>query len=90
MHMAFMSHRTQLLLDDDRHARLELEARRTGRSIASLLREAIDMRFGAEEQAERRLAAAAQLLAAPRPTDPEPDWADVERELLDATAPDAP
>lgn len=89
MHIPILSHRTQLLLDDERHARLEDEARRTGRSVASLVREAIDLRFGAEDGAARRQAAATALLAAPRPSDPEPDWADVERELLDTTAPDA-
>lgn len=87
--MPVLSHRTQLLLDDERHARLEREAHRTGRSVASLVREAIDLRFGAEDSATRRHAAAAALLAAPRPSDPEPDWAEVERDLLDATAPGA-
>jgi predicted DNA-binding protein len=43
--MSTLSHRTQLLLDDERHRRLEEEARRTGRSIASLVREAIDARY---------------------------------------------
>ncbi|HEV3322473.1 MAG TPA: ribbon-helix-helix protein, CopG family [Solirubrobacteraceae bacterium] len=85
--MAVLSHRTQLLLDDERHRRLEREARRTGRSVGSLVREAIDLRFGSEELIERRREAAARLLAAPRPDDQEPDWAKVEQELLDATAP---
>jgi hypothetical protein len=87
MRIATFSHRTQLLLDEERHRRLEREARRTGRSVASLVREAIDLRFGLEHDSERRHAAAAELLGAPRPGDPEPDWADVERELLDAPGP---
>jgi hypothetical protein len=86
MHMSTLSRRTQLLLDDERHRRLEQEARSTGRSIGSLVREAIDLRFELEAQAQHRRTAATTLLAAPRPTDPEPDWADVERELLDSTA----
>jgi len=87
--MSTLSRRTQLLLDDERHRRLEQEARRTGRSIGSLVREAIDVRFDLEAQSGRRRAAAGALLAAPRPADPEPDWAEVERELLDSSAPDA-
>lgn len=84
--MSTLSHRTQLLLDDERHRRLEEEARRTGRSVASLVREAIDARYRLAEQTDHRLRAAAALLEAPRPTDPEPDWAEVERELLDSRA----
>ncbi len=34
-------------------------------------------------EAERRRVAADLLLAAPRPSDLEPDWADVERQLRD-------
>jgi hypothetical protein len=89
--MSVLSHRTQLLLDDERHRRLEEESRRTGRSIASLVREAIDARYELEAQNAGRRRAAAVLLDTPRPNDPEPDWAEVERELLDSpTAPDLP
>jgi len=91
MCMSTLSHRTQLLLDDERHRRLEEEARRTGRSIASLVREAIDVRYEREGQSAGRRQAATVLLDAPRPSDPEPDWAEVERELLDSpAAPDLP
>lgn len=38
-------HRTQVLLDDDQYVRLRTESARTGRSIADLLREAVDERF---------------------------------------------
>jgi transposase len=82
--MSVLSRRTQLLLDDERHRRLEEEARRTGRSIASLVREAIDLRYEVAQQSADRRRAAATLLDAPRPSGPEPDWADVERELLDS------
>lgn len=85
--MSTLSHRTQLLLDDERHRRLEEEARRTGRSVASLVREAIDARYELAQQSAGARRAAAVLLDAPRPGDPEPDWAEVERELLDSTAP---
>lgn len=87
--MPTLSHRTQLLLDDERHRRLEEEARRTGRSIASLVRDAIDARYELTQQSAGRSKAAAMLLEAPRPSDPEPDWAEVERGLLDSVvAPD--
>jgi hypothetical protein len=76
----------QLLLDEDRHRRLAEEANRTERSISSLVREAIDVRFDLQEQMAHRSSAAAELLSAPRPADPEPDWAEVELELLDASA----
>jgi predicted DNA-binding protein len=90
MHMSTLSRRTQLLLDEERHRRLADEAQRTGRSIGALVREAIDVRFEQEEQAERRRTAAGELLSAPRPGDPEPDWSEVERELLDASPAGAP
>ena len=82
--MSNLSHRTQLLLDDERHRRLEEESRRTGRSIASLVREAIDARYELSQQSAARRRAAVALLDAPRPSDPEPDWTEVERELLDS------
>lgn len=87
--MSTLSRRTQLLLDEERHRCLEEESRRTGRSIGALVREAIDVRFDQEAQVERHRSAAVELLASPRPADAEPDWADVERELLDSTAPAA-
>lgn len=82
--MSTLSHRTQLLLDDERHRRLEEEARRTGRSVASLVREAIDVRYQLAGQTAGRRRAAAALLDAPRPAGREPDWSEVERELLDS------
>jgi predicted DNA-binding protein len=90
MHMSTLSRRTQLLLDEERHRRLADEAHRTGRSIGALVREAIDVRFERGEEDERRRAAADALLSAPRPSDPEPDWSEVERELLDSSPTGAP
>jgi predicted DNA-binding protein len=85
--MSGLTHRTQLLLDDERRQRLEQEAHRTGRSVASLVREAIDARYGMADWSAARKAAAAALLASPRPADPEPDWHAVELELLDSSMP---
>jgi hypothetical protein len=80
MHMS-LTRRTQLLLDDERYERLHAEAAQSGRSVAAIIREAIDERLGRED--ERRREAGRRLLAASRPTDPEPDWEDVKPELLD-------
>jgi hypothetical protein len=38
-------HRTQVLLDDHQYHRLRTESERTGRSIADLVREAVDDKF---------------------------------------------
>ena len=84
--MPELSHRTQLLLDDERHRLLEEEAARTGRSVASLVREAIDARYRLAEHDAMRRYAATQLLNAPRPEGREPDWSEVERDLLDSRA----
>ncbi len=54
------------------------------------MREAIDVRFNLADEAERRRAAAESLLRAPRPSDPEPDWSEIERELLDDSPAGAP
>jgi hypothetical protein len=79
----------QLLLDNERHQRLAEESRRSGRSIGSLVREAIDARYQLSELTAERRRAAIALLSAPRPADAEPDWAEVEREMLDSRlAPD--
>ncbi|MGI8805703.1 MAG: hypothetical protein ACR2IN_08470 [Thermoleophilaceae bacterium] len=45
--------RMQILLSPEHRRRLEAEARRTGASIASLVREALDERFGRVEPEDR-------------------------------------
>jgi hypothetical protein len=87
--MSALSHRTQLLLDEERHHRLEQEAQRRGRSVASLIREAIDLRLELGVEAKRRRDAAAWMLAAPRPVDPEPAI-ETEEEMTDFSGSDAP
>jgi hypothetical protein len=87
--MSRFSHRMQLLLDEERRRRLEHEARRTGRSVASLIREAIDMRLGLGGEAKRRREAAERLLATPRPGGREAEWPAVDQELQDAHELDA-
>ena len=81
MHMS-LTRRTQLLLDEARYERLQAEADSTGRSVAAVIREAIDERLARVD--ERRREAGRRLLAAsPSPGDREPDWEDVKPELLD-------
>lgn len=73
----------QILLDDDRHARLERIASKEGRTVAAIVREAIDARVGSEDQA-RRSAAIRELLEEPMPAEHEPDWELSKNEMLDA------
>lgn len=63
MHMSRLTHRLQVLLDDDRLRRLEEAAAKRGTSVATIVREAIDDKLPAGDDARR--AAARYLLAAP-------------------------
>ena len=54
MHM--LNERLQILVTSDQRRRLEAEARRQGTSVASLIREAVDARFGAVTWADRQRA----------------------------------
>jgi plasmid stability protein len=87
--MSMLNRRTQILLDEERYARLERRARQTGRSVAAVIREAIDDALLEEELAGQRRAAGRWLLDQPLPTDPEPDWSETKRELHDRAG-DAP
>lgn len=58
-----MGRRLQLLLDQERYDRVAAEAKESGRSVAAVIREAIDMRFAASHR-ERRAAAATRLVRA--------------------------
>ena len=71
-----MTRRLQLLLDDERMARLEQRAEAGGRSVASLIREAIDIAYPPANYA-RRQQAVERILAAPRM--PVEDWAEMKR-----------
>lgn len=41
-----MSHRTQIVLDDEQYALLKEESRRSGLSLGALIRAAVDQHFG--------------------------------------------
>lgn len=61
--MLMLEHRLQVLLDDERHARLKALARERGVSVATVVREAIDQRVAGPDG--RRRAAGRRLLEAP-------------------------
>lgn len=82
--MDTLSRRTQILLDHERYARLERAARESGRSVAAVIREAIDAKLADDDAARRRRDAGDWLLAQPMPQGAEPEWAVVKAEMLDA------
>jgi predicted DNA-binding protein len=84
--MSGLTRGIQILLDEERHRRLEDEASRTGGSVASIIREAIDLRLGETDRAQRRLEAGRRLLASPPPAEDErePDWEAVKSDRYDA------
>lgn len=48
-----LKERLQILINPDQRRRLEMEAKRRGTSVASLIREAVDSHFGAVTHADR-------------------------------------
>ena len=80
MRMRNLDHRVHLLLDERRHRKIAIEAKRRNVSVAAVIRDAID-RMPASDDVRR--AAIAFILAAepvPMPLDP----ADLRRELDEA------
>jgi hypothetical protein len=57
-----LTHRLQLLLDDERFERVQTLARQRGTSVAAVIREALDRGLPATQR--RRSAAARRILAA--------------------------
>ncbi len=82
--MAVMERRLQLLLDEERYSRLAAESKATGRSVAALIREAIDTRWD-DEHAKRQAAAREFLANLPEPTpgEREEDWDVIKRAIED-------
>lgn len=78
MCMSALTRRTQVLLDEERYARLERRAGETNRSIAAVVREAIDVAY--PERAMSREQAFEVLRNAPRLD--HGDAERVEREIL--------
>jgi plasmid stability protein len=65
-------------VDDDLHQRLAQRARAEGRSINSLVVDALEAAVAGNDMGRVRIAAGDRLLVPPRPTRI-PTWADVER-----------
>lgn len=81
--MAF-TRRTQILLDDERHALLQRQAVATGESVGELIRRAIDQAYAGQADRDRaalesREAALRGFLSAPALRVGE--WPEVEKEL---------
>ena len=78
--MSALERRLQIPLDQDRYGRLEREARESGRSVAALVREAIDLRVSNAHAG--RADAGRRLIAefTDRDAD-EPDWRVTKAEL---------
>lgn len=64
--MSMLARRLQVLIDDERHRRLEAEAARRGVSVAVLVREALDAVYPSTTE-ERRAAGDRILAAEPMP-----------------------
>lgn len=82
--MSTRHRRLQILLDDERYHRLEREAQQSGRSIAAIVREAIDLRFSTVPAA--RVEAGHRVMAEfSDRVGHEPDWSEtkaiLERDL---------
>jgi hypothetical protein len=77
--MCMLTHRLQLLLDDERHRRLTEEAERRHTSVAAVIRDAIDKALPDARAARRRAAIDAILASEPVPVPDDP--ADLEREI---------
>jgi hypothetical protein len=75
--MSMLKERLQVLIDREQRERLEREATARGTSVATLVREAIDLTFP-PAQPRRRSAAEAILAAEPMPA---PDLVDLRQEL---------
>jgi predicted RNA-binding Zn ribbon-like protein len=81
--MSVMERRLQLLLDQTRYDRVAAEAERSGRSVAAVIREAIDQRFPSGDQA--RLDALGDFLALTENPVGErgQSWEEIKAELAD-------
>jgi len=75
-----MERRLQILLDQHRFSLVEREAKQSGRSIAAVIRMAIDEHFD-DEDARRRDAARRFLAFEHESQEPEDDWETIKAAL---------
>lgn len=83
--MSVMEKRLQILLDHARYSRLEAEATRSGRSVAAVIREAIDLRFPSDTT-EVQAAAARFLASTERGPGAGTSWAETKSVMDDELA----
>lgn len=82
--MSVLERRLQILLDQERYDRVSAEARRSGRSVAAVIREALDVHLPPDDSG-RRAAAAVRLVelaqeAQRSATEAEPSPGELKRE----------
>ena len=79
--MATLDRRVQILLDPGQYELLEREALARNRSVASIIRESLDQRFGVD--LSKRRAALARLMASADSPDAATmkDWDEIKNEL---------
>ncbi len=75
-----MTRRLQILIDEPRYELLERESRRTGKSIAELIRESVDAVYGFD-RAARRGALESILAEEPMPVE---DWEIMKQDMMDS------
>jgi len=80
-----MEKRLQILLDQARYRRVEAEAERSGRSVAAVIREAIDARFPSDTS-EVQAAAARFLASTARTPATDTSWAETKAAMDDELA----
>jgi hypothetical protein len=76
--MGVLTERVQVLFSPTQLDRLQAVARREGRSVGALIRDAVEVQYLSEDEA-RRLEAVRRLAAMALPVD---DWAVMERECV--------
>jgi hypothetical protein len=84
MSMAELERRLQVLIDEKRYRRLEQRAAAEHRPVAALVRDALDLAYP-DDSDGRRAAGLAFLALEPMPA---ADWAELKRDVLDASDPD--
>ncbi|UFU03211.1 hypothetical protein LQF12_00945 [Ruania suaedae] len=83
--MSGMERRLQLLLDRARYERVAAEAARSQRSVAAVIREAIDLQFP-DDQDDERARAAQAFLALHTDAGPGEDAAELKQRMAEETA----
>lgn len=76
--MPTLTRRLQILIDEPRYQTLDRESRRTGKSIAELIRDSVDRVYGLDRTDRRR---ALEAILAEEPMRVE-DWPEMKQDLV--------